>query len=128
MNKNLDLLKKLINDTKNNKVDWIKFPPPKNNWYSLRDYWKGEMNLTKDKKLTFTLNYSVDNFSSSELNVYFIKENERSMIWNVEPGIFSFRTENNLKKLIKLINKKEIDKKPEPIGPPKPDDFKEIVY
>ena len=115
MNKNLELLKKLIKDTKKGKVDWIKAPKSVigRRLIVSRDHWKGEMNLTKDKKIVFTLNYGVEDFSMSELNVYFINSdlNTREMIWNIEHGIFSFRIENNLKKLIKYLNKKELDEK-----------------
>jgi len=116
MNKNLDLLKKLIKNTKNGEINWIKSRRPEDGWLSLRDNWKGETKLTKDKTIMFVLSYCVPDITSTNIYVYFIdlKKNNREIIWYIEPGIFSFRTENNIKKLIKLLNKKEIN------GPPKP--------
>jgi len=132
VNKNLELLKKLIEDTKEDKVNWIKAPKPYVSWgiAASRDHWKGEMKITEDKKMVFTLNYNVDDFSMSEMNVYFInsKLNTREMIWSIEPGIFSFKTENNIKKLIRFLNKRELEKEKEINGPFLNKNWEEVVY
>lgn len=139
MSKNTEILDKLIKNTENNTIIWKKAPKPEIGWLSIKDHWKGETKLTENKKLIFILNYNVDDYNLSEIEVYFIniKENNRTLIENIEPGIFSFRTISKLKKLIKLVNRKEIDKihdseknkdNKTDMGPFLNKDWEEIVY
>lgn len=133
MNKKVELLNRLIQETENDKITWVKAPKSDIGWLSARDKWKGETILTPNKKLFFILNYSVHDYNYSEIEVYYVntKDNTRTLVDNIEPGIFSFRTISKLKKLIKLVNSKEINKtnSPDIIGPQLPNkDWEEVVY
>lgn len=111
MNKNIEIIKRLLDETAKNNIIWEKGQRPKLGWNSLHQYFKGEKQLTPEKKMVFVFKYCVSDFNISEINVYFLnlKNKTRELIWEVSPGIFSFKTIRYLKKLVEVVN--ESDKK-----------------
>jgi hypothetical protein len=109
MNKNIEIIKKLIDETLKNNIVWEKGQEPKFGWKSLYQYFKGEKQLTPGKKMIFVFKYSVEDYNISEINVWFlnIKNKSRELIWEVSPGIFSFKTIRYLKKLVDIVNESD---------------------
>lgn len=119
MKKDIDLLKKIVSDTIDKKIDWVRTDFVRNRSVASSEYWKGEKPLTDNKKIVVVFRFGKYDYSWCELRVYFVnmKYNTKDLIWYVEPGVFSFRTLNNIKKLIKSIKKYELEKKSSLIGP-----------
>jgi hypothetical protein len=122
---NVILLEKLIKDTQEDKIEWVKADKIQVSWRAREEGWKGEKKLTEKKRIAFILNYSEDMFYS-EIRVFFINDalKVRQLIYSVDPGIFSFKAKRLIKKLIKILNEKNKEKVAnrvkEILGPHKP--------
>lgn len=133
-NNNIILLKKLIDDTQTNKINWVKSDKMTAGWYSYHDTWKGEKIITHDKRLAFILNYDTNNISYAEIRVFFINNSiqTREQIADVEPGFFGWKTQKWLKKLINAIKEKKKEQDAcrlrTIIGPMPAKNFDEVIY
>ena len=134
MKNDVIFLKKLIEETRNDTIKWVKAEKPDIGWLAARDTWKGEKEITHDKKIAFVLSYSKDDYSYSEVNMFFINNatKVREMIYSIDPGFFSFKTIKQIKALINLLMEKQKDetarKLKEIIGPMPAKNFDEVVY
>ena len=116
MNNNIILLKKLIDETNKNIIIW--------NHIKVNDRrytkWEGIKKITENKRIYFVLTFDNYEPSISELKVFLVNDiNKKSdIIFEVDPGIFSFRSKKYLEKLIDTIDE---------IGLKKYDKYKEIT-
>ncbi len=121
-NNNVILLNKLISDTKEDIITWVKSDDGHKYNYTK---WKGDKNITPNKHIVFIMDcYSYEN---AEIKVYLVNDikKTREIIYEVKPGFFSFKTINLLEKLLDLIQEKSKFKPKTEMGPPKPKDNKD---
>lgn len=114
------LLTKLIDETEKGMILWE--PSVRADYAYSSNYikWKGEKNITPNKHIAFVLNYYRYDLSECELKVFLINDNTktREIIYDVDPGFFSFKTKKLLEILIDKITNR--DKKEHEICPPVP--------
>jgi hypothetical protein len=133
-NNNVILLKKLISDTQNNTIVWVKANKPEIGWYSYHETWKGDKKITDDKKLSFVLNFCVNDLAYAEVRVFFINDliETREKIADVEPKFFSWKTQKFIKILIDAVRHQkessDANRLRQIVGPMPNKNFDEVVY
>ncbi len=127
------LLEKLIKETQDDTILWVKADKPDYGFTSQYDKWKGEKMVTENKHVAFILNYHVDDYRVSELRTFLVNNllQTRDLIYDIDPGLFSFKTKRLLEELIGILNKKHKEKiasrVKEIIGPINKN-WEEVVY
>lgn len=106
------LLEKLIRETLDDTILWVKADKPDYRFTSQHDKWKGEKMITENKHVAFILNYHVDDYKFYELRTFLVNDilQTRDLIYDIYPGLFSFKTKRLLEELIDILNKKHKEK------------------
>lgn len=107
-NNNKIFLEKLIKSTEDKTIKWkVSFEKSYNPWSGHQRIfrWKGEKKITNDKYVYFLLKCDSYNINESEIVSYFINEKEKtsSIIFKLSPGVFTFKVNKLMKKLINII-------------------------
>jgi len=135
------LLDKLIQDTQNDKIEWVKAETKKTTWRNgtegtgwyrnTQEVWKGLKKLTNNKHMDFVLSFDTADFYYAEIRVFFINDalKVRELIYSVDPGIFGFKSKKLIKELISILREKNKDKVANRVknilGPPKPKELED---
>ena len=127
------LLEKLIKETTDDTIIWVKADKPDYGYTSQYDKWKGEKMITENKHIVFILNYHVEDHKLSELRTFLINNlfQTRELIYDIDPGFFSFKTKKLLEKLINILNEKhkeQISIKVKEILGPMNKNWEEVIY
>lgn len=131
MKNDIVLLDKLIQDTQNDKIVWVKSEAKKNNWRYEQEVWKGLKKLTNNKHMDFVLSFDLADFYYAEIRVFFINDTlkVRELIYSVDPGVFGFKSRKLIKELISILREKNKDKVANRVkdilGPPKPKELED---
>jgi Leucine-rich repeat (LRR) protein len=107
-------LNKLIEETEKDIISWNLRTKKYKNLYYFRDcvFNKliGKKNITENKIIFFVIRYNIEenNQQNFGLRVYLVNNNTKtsSLIYEITPGIFTFRVNSLINKLIKTIENK----------------------
>ena len=108
MKKDILLIEKLIKETQDDSIVWVKADKPEYGFTSQYEKWKGEKSITKNKKIIFVVNNHIDDYRLSEVKVFFdnVLYHKREYIYQIDPGFWSFRTKRVLEELIEVLQTK----------------------
>ena len=109
MNDNITILKKLIEDTLNDKIVWTKRKSKfAYGFISLYEEWKAYSKITEHKKIEFVISHHINNHRLCEIRTFLIDDISeiKEPVHIIDPSIISFKINKELKKFIPILYQK----------------------
>ena len=109
MNDDITILKKLIEDTLNDKIVWHKKEDKFHFGFApLYEEWTANSKITVHKKIQFVISHHINNHRLSEIKTFLVNDfsGTKEPVHLIDPNIFTWKINKEIKILIPILYRK----------------------